>query len=1817
MKKIISIFLAVTMTVSFVNIIFAAEGVESYTAVFEETFEKGFAAAPKDAQTTFGGWKYGTRNSWNPANAQYRVTTSSEAGIANGEYASGSILEVKALTIGSADQQPTAAENPAVKVDSNARSEAIVAHIGDAGYEKNIRITADIYAKDFFKNGSGGSRDDLQISLANVYNYDNANNAGGTNPTYVYMNGGNVGVNAVPNSTNRVAGYQQSAWNHVVIDIDGNGEVSVTVNGEGGKSGVTLANAFTDLVIYVPYNHGGWWFIDNIKVEHDFTEELQSVVEELTWDSIKNANTSELTAVSNLILPSKLSGGSYHITWSSDNTSVIANDGTVTRDYDDYIVTLRALIQHSDVAEASITKEFEINVPAVEYEFYGYKEKSYEDKPFETILKDDFELGEVGELPSGWAMWSNSGAAAYQLAEDPIDEQNQVFKIARDSVTFTTRAFMTMTPTITESTEVSFRFYVGEKTSAETADTLDVLLRGVPASSASEGTLYSSVRLRNGQVDSVQNVYRTSCWNTARLSIDMTKDAPVVSVYVNDEFVLNKTLDKTAKQEGIGKVVFDAPNSASTLGTAYVDDFMVQRDHGAELREAADSLTLDDVWNADEVTQNINLPQTAGSNGYTVVWSSENEDAVTAEGIVTRRSFTQKTTLNAKIMISDDVYINKQFALTVMKEECGDIQQILEEYADKILTFSNLSNEPPDAVTKKITMPTAGPDGITISWTSSNDSIVSNKGVVMRPLYSDGDTNVRLTAILEKDGVSREVIFDVKVLKLENPADAINAARAYVEKQLSEQGISVDKALSGEGCDITRGIVLPIAYENGTTVTWRSDNESALSVSGEVNRGEETQPVSLYAEFYYGGEMKTVIYKFNVLLKESAMAQKDVEAVVIDNSDALTDNFSMPKAGAFYDSLLSWTSDSPLITVRELSEEYRFTVNRPEAESEIDTTVILTVTASQGNAVISKQISVSVVKLKSSSEIIAEACDALTFDVIKAGNTAENNITQNLALPKTMDNGVTVSWTCDMPEIINQNGEVFCPVPGSAAQEVILTASISRGAYAAAMEKNFNLTVIPYSDSQEVLDKIKNSLTFDCLSTEAIDCVTQDLILPAEWYYGSKIEWKSDSTYVMINDGAGAINRPAYGSGSVSAVLTASIYYGDEILSKSFALTIPEIDYLEGSENVWSENCENWVLGTVEFTGTGTWDMPVTNGVNDGTFIAVKDPNDPNNTVVKMDAGSPSNASTSGYLKYTYTNALSGTVIVGMRCYISNSGSLVTITARTASSNAATVNFSNGEIKSSSFYSDPEEKKNATFQYIGAEYPIGEWFDLRFEANTERKKFHLFINDECISDDGKVVYQDTNTGMKDYEAFDSSQGIPYTYYASSERPTAIQAINFTMWKGSGGADTSTAVYLDDFYIDKRVTYTQDQLAAAALYESAFMSKNNISNLMTNLIIPTVEYNKIKISAKSSNTSVLTDKGVITRADAPQNVEWIVSFDDGNSIYQKSFLITVAGAVSAEVTDAEAVILDAEGAISRLRESYLLNALESNLVLPAVGTYGSQLSYISSDPTVISNAGIISRGESNKSAVITVTAVKKGESAQRTVSVTVLKKAVSQSTGSTIVSGAGSGSSSGGGSKPYLGGTAAASANDPADTKVEVKDKFSDVPSAYWAYDAINYLAEKEIVAGSGEGAFEPERSVNREEFVKMLIEALNIPLTQGKTEFTDVDGGAWYEDYITTAVKEGFVNGNGDGSFGVGMKISRQDLAVMIYRAAGLLPESKYTAFEDDAQIADYAKDAVYTLKAYEIISGKSADDFDPSAETTRAEASAMLYRAMKNNLFD
>ena len=1250
-------------------------------------------------------------------------------------------------------------------------------------------------------------------------------------------------------------------------------------------------------------------------------------------------------------------------------------------------------------------------------------------------------------------------------------------------------------------------------------------------------------------------------------------------------------------------------------GRWYVDNLKVEYDNESELREAAEQLTLESigVWDANGVSADLTLPQTIGENHYAIEWTSENQDAITNEGTVIRRGFTQETVLNAKIMVNENTYINKQFALKVLREETDNDMLILSEYAEYALTFDKLSDEPENAVTKNISLPQAGPDGISVIWESSQPDIIAPDGTVIRPSYTDADADVTLTAILSLNGSETTVVYELTVLKEINPYDMIKAARERAELAMTQDGIDVQAALGETGFDISKRLALPTEDENGTKIIWTSDNTALISNNGTVTRPDETTSVIMTAEYNYNGTIEAVYYKFNVLLSDASMASKDIELISSEGWDALEDSFNVPKTGSLYQTAFTWTSSSTLISVTELTDSYRMTVRRPEATAEIDTSVTLTVTGTVGEAAVSKEFTAVVVKLPTSEEIIGQAYEALVFDVIKANNTAEDNITGDLALISTMDQGITIEWSSSDANIINGNGEVFNPAPGSSDALVTLTATISRGIYAAPMEKVFVLTVKPFATEEELYDKLENALTFDCLSEESISFVTTDLTLPTTWYYGSTIEWVSDSAAISIDSsaGSGIVTRPIYGTGNAIVYLTANIHYSDDIISKTFAVTVPEENYLEAEEVIFSEDCESWRIGTTEFTSSvGTWNMPVTDdGVSRGTITAQIDPFDSNNTAIRIDIDENNG---SGDMRMDLGREYSGKIIAGMRVCVTGNNMRPTISLRSRSEGQLSLHmYPDGTMKNLAYFHSNDAQSEFTFTDL---YPLGEWFDLRFEVDTNLQKTHIFINDTCITEDGKVFV--TWNGVT--EPYDSSQGIPYIYYQNPNRNAPIQMLAFSAWRDNSEG-TPTSVYVDDLYIRKRVTYTEEQLALGERYEREFLSNNNISQLTSDLVLPNIRHNTITISAESSNLAVLSNSGKITRSETDRTIQWIVSFDDGNNIYKKIFPITVASTSAAEaLTDEEAVKADLEAVIAYLKDNYMLTAVADDMVFPQSGAYGSIITYETSNNAIITADGKITRGAVNQNAAITIKASKGEAAASDSITVTVLKRSESSQSGSTIVSGAGSGGG-GGGFGLQMTPVADTVPENPDDTvqQAETDARYTDVPRDYWAANAIESLSEKGIVSGNGDGTFAPERFVTREEFVKMIVEASGISLGGTTDKFTDVPLEAWFNTYVAAASENGIVNGIEDTLFGAGTQITRQDLVVMLYRAAGLDAIPSTESFSDDGLISDYAKEAVYTLHRLGIVSGRTVEEFAPLMPATRAEAAALIYRMAESGLLN
>lgn len=209
------------------------------------------------------------------------------------------------------------------------------------------------------------------------------------------------------------------------------------------------------------------------------------------------------------------------------------------------------------------------------------------------------------------------------------------------------------------------------------------------------------------------------------------------------------------------------------------------------------------------------------------------------------------------------------------------------------------------------------------------------------------------------------------------------------------------------------------------------------------------------------------------------------------------------------------------------------------------------------------------------------------------------------------------------------------------------------------------------------------------------------------------------------------------------------------------------------------------------------------------------------------------------------------------------------------------------------------------------------------------------------------------------------------------------------------------------------------------------------------------------------------------------------------------------------------------------------------------------------------------------------------------------------------SGAGQG---GGGFVPMPGGNGSIGGSSPAPTQApDVSgNTFSDVDAGHWAYSSIMGLKKLGITGGRDDGTFGVNDFVTREEFVKLLLGTFNIELSDAENVFADVDASSWYAPYVNTAAGMGIVSGISDTEFGTGMSITRQDLCVLISRAldnAGVdagIPEEG--GFRDEADIADYAKNAVKELKAMGIINGKGDNNFMPKAKATRAETAKILY---------
>ena len=174
--------------------------------------------------------------------------------------------------------------------------------------------------------------------------------------------------------------------------------------------------------------------------------------------------------------------------------------------------------------------------------------------------------------------------------------------------------------------------------------------------------------------------------------------------------------------------------------------------------------------------------------------------------------------------------------------------------------------------------------------------------------------------------------------------------------------------------------------------------------------------------------------------------------------------------------------------------------------------------------------------------------------------------------------------------------------------------------------------------------------------------------------------------------------------------------------------------------------------------------------------------------------------------------------------------------------------------------------------------------------------------------------------------------------------------------------------------------------------------------------------------------------------------------------------------------------------------------------------------------------------------------------------------------------------------------------------------FSDVTESDWFYDAVTYAYENGLMDGVGMGLFAPNSETTRAQLVTILHRLAGQPAPSGDSGFSDVETGTWYTDAVAWAAQNGIVNGVSDTQFAPGDDITREQLAVILYRYAtyqgyDVSQRADLSGFVDAGTISTYVQEALSWANAQGLVLGFEDDSLRPQGNASRAQIAAVLMR--------
>lgn len=1172
-----------------------------------------------------------------------------------------------------------------------------------------------------------------------------------------------------------------------------------------------------------------------------------------------------------------------------------------------------------------------------------------------------------------------------------------------------------------------------------------------------------------------------------------------------------------------------------------------------------------------------------------------------------------------------------------------------EENADYIAAVEILESLPetlatdPYNVTEDIVIP--GISGV--AWSSTNKNVVSTNGKVSRA-FEDFEITVTATVkkgdyefskdykltVPKKDGLSEDVIVDTKF-------DEENAELLFdVEDKTSGKAARFE--LSDEGARFEK----ISASEDLITTSQNKEYYANISLFGREKSDSDSETFSRDYKGVYAVELST-----EALVSSSAPATIDV---------GYENNGNFFKAGTFKytNSALSYSyktsaeKESEIVIVNGLEniKVVKFiidTVNQQMwlyHDGELVTVDILEFYQSLSEAgeykINSLRVGVDsnndigdyvLVKSIKVTQLDAESIDGKEETVIAADGITVNTVTSNPDnltgsinnLPTEISGGYKVEWKTTTDQINLETGKVY---HASTAKNAIVSAFVSDDSNVV-VRKDFYVTIPAAQNAGDLAEYEINTL--GVLTNQPYGEIRYDLDLPEV----EGIVWTSDNTDVIKNDGK--LNRDIVLKDSEIVTLTAS----KNGYSKSFEFAV---NPYTSAEKVYSSTTAegNFKVNgydNIVFTGDTLTKISFVKG-NAETIDFV----DANGNVVfsiliseegvAFDyAGSVKNITpiTSGET----VNVEVYMIPEKQKAAVWLNGVMVEDYVSIKGDSFAGVKTSEeiSSVKSIELYADvysmliADARNIPYFETIDKGY-VNKDFELKTETVSGATAVWSTSNSSLVTASGKVTNPDTmNFVILTLTLTDTDTAISNTYI----RTVAVDAKDFKNI-ASGAKVTSSRIEnlsypvtnINDNNIDTAYEMTGLKLDKQYVIVD-FGEVKSFNSLYINEQENVIEDYTVMVS--NDRTSWITVK---TGTISDVNSRLIML---GDVLSYRYVLVRVDSAKASKtlINELRAYVIGSKEDIAEIDLGLLsinITKTSKDIELPKVGVNGTEFVWTSSNPDVLDSTGDVT--QPSKDTVVTLTASVDGLDISKEFKITVLAKSNSGGGGGGGLSPSGGSNSIGGGA--VTGNTSAGTdingligtinpgeiVKAPEDNVETNGTSYIDVPADAWFADYVEELTKKGIVSGDGSGYFYPNNSVTREEFVKMLLLGMGMETTYGENIFDDVADGKWYEEYIVTAYKNGLVNGITDTTFGVGNNITRQDMAVMIARVLekkGHTLEKSEKLFADDAQISEYAKDAVYAMRKMGIIDGYDGI-FDPTSPLTRAQAAKVISSLMELN---